>query len=344
MSILCNLWHIRQTNGLYYYSLDYLRAIGAPVLVLVRPALYEAASRALPGHQVRAVSAFGFVAAMAGALLRRRWVFTPTSHPFPLLRRQLIVIHDDYPFLGPRGPFKRRVFRLLLCLSRCHVGHINYSTALGAIPGDLVSEARRWYMPNLGPLTADIDALRQARLACATPGQDAPRPVMVALFGTDSRKKRYEMLFAAIRAAGLEQRFAFAAYGHESDYYRELKAAFPKFPMELVHSSSTGMEAFLREVDVIVSVANNEGFGRPIALALAAGIPCFLLHSEVFEEFFGRSTRLYRTVAELVAAMAAAAPDCAQAGSFKELEQIRTSFSIAVARLGRLTAGEELHP
>ena len=28
--LICNLWHIKQTNGLYYYALDYVRAIGAP--------------------------------------------------------------------------------------------------------------------------------------------------------------------------------------------------------------------------------------------------------------------------------------------------------------------------
>lgn len=342
--MLCNLWHIKQTNGLYYYALDYLRAIEPRVPVLVRSTLLEVTRRALPDHDVRAVGISGLIARLIGAALRGRWVFTPTSHPFPLLKRQLIVIHDDYPFFGPRGDLKRKVFHTLLAMSGCHVGHINHSTALRAIPDNLVPVSRRWYVPNLGPLDQDIDALRRLRLAASVAGGGDDGKLRLALFGTDSRKKRYEVLFDAVHRAGLAERLSFAAYGHPTPYLDELTAAFPELSIALVHSSTTPMDAFLSDVHGVVSVAEHEGFGRPVALALAAGLPCFLLRSPVFEEFFGHSVRLHASVDALVSALAVTGRSPALPGvpdlgvSFVELPWIRAAFEAAAARLSRIAA------
>lgn len=342
-SMLCNLWHIKQTNGLFYYALDYLRALDPRIPVLVRPTLLEATRRALPDHDVRAVGAGGLIAGLIGAALRGQWVFTPTTHPFPFLRRQLIVIHDDYPLLGPRGNLKRKAFHTLLAVSRCHIGHINHTTALRAIP-DLVPDSRRWYVPNLGPLDQDIDALRRLRLAWSAAGGSNDDKLHVTLFGTDSRKKRYEVLFDAVRSAGLAERLSFAAYGHPTPYLDELTAAYPELSIDLVHSSTTPMDVFLAEADGVVSVAEHEGFGRPVALALAAGIPCFLLRSPVFEEFFGSSVSLHASVNALVSALATAGRSPPIAGatdlgiSFVELPQIRSAFDEAAAQLSRIAA------
>lgn len=339
--MLCNLWHIKQTNGLFYYALDYVRAVDGPTLVLVRPALQDATRRELPHHDVRAVSTSGILGHLLRAMILRRWVFTPTSHPFPLHNRQLIVVHDGYPFLGRKGRLKRRLFRVSLWSSCCQVGHINHSTSLHAVPTDIVSRERLWYMPNQGPEERVVQELRLARertiLGGAPSLTDAKR-MRIALFGSDSRKKRYEDLFAQCERAGGDSRLSLLIYGHPTDYYRELCERFPSLDIKLVPSSEVRMENFLCDIDGVASVAEHEGFGRPIALALAAGIPCFLLASPVFAEFFGRSTRLYASTEELVQALLNHSHGSTLTQRFEELPQIRTSFRSAAQRLAAVAS------
>jgi hypothetical protein len=341
--MMCNLWHIKQTNGLFYYALEYVRSIEQPVLVLVRQALLESTRCALPQHDVRAVSLGGIISHLLWASLRRRWVFTPTAHPFPLNGRQLIVVHDDYPFVGNQGRLRRLLFQLSLWNSRCQVGHINHSTSLQALKGTAVPSERLWYMPNRGPNEQTVRKLRVARAEANSNSSQNRTSLRVALFGSDSRKKRYEDLFLHSEALVVKS-LSFLIYGHPTDYYHELRTRFRDLDIRLVSSSEVSMEDFLRDVDVVASVAEHEGFGRPIAMALAVGIPCFLLTSPVFSEFFGRSAQLNASISELLQALRTWRPDPTMAHQFEELPQIQASFQEAARRLrgladvGRLDA------
>ncbi len=326
---ICNLWHIKRTNGLFYYALDYLRAQTRPAVVVVRKELLEATRAELPNHDVRAVGGGGFLLRMAGALMRGRFVFTPTSHPFPFLRRQLVVIHDDFPFLGKTGSLKRHLFEFGLRSSGCDIGHINHSTSLDALRDRDTLAARLRYMPNKGPAPGVAQALRVARAAAVA----AVPPIRIALFGSDSPKKHYEDLFGSIRAKRLATRVRCLVYGHATPYLDDLRARFADLDIELVTSAAARIEDFLAGADLVASVARHEGFGRPIALALSAGIPCFLLESPVFREFFGRSTRLYQDVDSLVDDIGAFSADRAQDVRFVELAAIGTAFDAAVAHL-----------
>lgn len=341
--LICNLWHIKQTNGLYYYALDYVRAIGAPNVVYVRATLFEAARDALKGHDVRCASAAAMFRVLSVALLQRRYIFTPTPHPLPLHRHQIVVVHDDYPFLGKSGRIKRLLFRVGLQSSDCEIGHINRTTSLDSLQRVPIRTTRLRYMPNSAPDSNVAAALRAQRAATFAGGRAALEPLRVALFGSDSPKKRYEALFSASRA--LRRRpVQFEVYGHATKYLRDLQATFPDMDIRLASSSEIDVSTFLKSIHAVVSVAEHEGFGRLIALALAAGIPCFLLKSPVFTEFYGRSTPLHADIAELVHALDRCESGDASQRGFEEQADIADAFDTAsrhlhaLARMGTRTS------
>lgn len=330
--MICNLWHIKQTNGLYYYALDYVRAVGVPSVVYVRPALLDAAQAALPGHTVVATGSAGIMRMLGLALLSNEQVFTPTSHPLPLHRRQLVIVHDDYPFLGRSGRLKWLMFWVGLYSSGCDVGHINHTTSLDALRGIAIRPSRLRYMPNSAPNPSVSAALRASRIQQHAPHSGRLR---IALFGSDSPKKRYASLFDAVRQHRPE-RYRFNVFGHANDYLRDLQCQYPELDIRLASSSEIELSAFLSSIDAVVSVASHEGFGRPIALALAAGIPAFLLYSPVFAEFFARSTPLHADIVALAKALDAFDPARAVPGIFAEQEELARAFNDATCHLRTL--------
>ncbi|HEY6529177.1 MAG TPA: glycosyltransferase [Cellvibrionaceae bacterium] len=291
--ITANFYNIKSTNGLYFYGLDYLReSLSVVRLVLVRPFLKKHIQEALPGVKVVVCSTSRFAKEIVIANLRGDLLFTPTSHPLPGINRQWIVLHDAYPFeIGPRAGLKYMLFRISLCLSRCRVGYINRSDAKLFLEKMGVTEERMVFAPNRFP-----DAIHHA------PAVIAPLEgiTTVGLLGTDSAKKNYDLLFSAVRRAGLSADLVFHVYGHETPYFRKICAQFRELNIQLVKSDYELLEVFLSRVDVLASAAEQEGFGRPIAAALLAGVPVELLDRPVFREFFSGGARFHSEVDMLV--------------------------------------------
>ena len=65
-----------------------------------------------------------------------------------------------------------------------------------------------------------------------------------------------------------------------------MRAQHSEAHISLYESDRVGLDEFMAGIDVLVSVAELEGFGRPIAAAMQSGIPCYLLRKPVFLEFF----------------------------------------------------------
>ena len=122
----------------------------------------------------------------------------------------------------------------------------------------------------------------------------------MGLLGTDSAKKNYGRLFNAVRQADLSSRLAFRVYGHETAYFRDISAHFPELRIELARSDDESLDDFMSRVDVLASAAEQEGFGRPIASALLAGLPVELLDRPVFREFFSGGARFHADIDALV--------------------------------------------
>jgi hypothetical protein len=295
--VVVNFYNLKNTNGLYYYALDYIRNNQNAVLkVLARQHVAMNLRAQFPDLCVVECNLFRFVTEIVRGCARGAFLYTPTPHPLPFISRQLIVLHDPYPFLGNFGKLKKLLLKISLGTSRCLVGHINRSDAKDFITDLGVSDERQVFAPNIFPA---VSGKRHAKRDVYLPR------LRIGLVGTDSPKKNYEGLFAAVLKAGHADLFEFRIYGHKTSYLAGLCAGFGMIRQELVESDQSTLEGFLDSADVVVSVAMNEGFGRPLAAALTAGVPCFLLESRVFREFFDGAAHFGETIPEIVSLLAA---------------------------------------
>ena len=291
--VLVNLWMLKAKNGMYWYARDYLARIDAPCTMVLRkgalPQLRDELVR--EGSKVREVGAFGLLALAALALVSGRLVYTPTPHPIPLLRRQVIVLHDAYPFQGRLGRLKRLMFRAGVKMSGCVVAHINRSVCIPFLAELSLAGSRLLFAPNVPPVTSPRGSDERRHL----PVRD---DIVLGAFGTDSAKKNYELLLGTPPFA--HRRIRLRIYGHKNAYVQALRHRFGETSFDVVSSEEATLDTFIASVDGVVSVAEGEGFGRPLASAIAAGLPCYLLESPSFKEFFEGNACLYASVPALV--------------------------------------------
>lgn len=280
--IVGNLYFIKNTNGLFYYGADYLHEHGDLTReILVRPSLTEAAKAMFPDVSIVTCRNFRALWRCAKQASKRGDVlYTPTSHPLPLIDRQWIIVHDAYPFLVGKGRLKRMLLRLSLAMSNCRVGFINESETLGFVRRLGVASFRLIFAPN-----KVAESKHPTR-----PARPPALPIKVGLVGTDSTKKRYDDLLQAVTAAGLESAIELRFFGHRTPYFEDVCKRHPQASVSLQESDHCSLDDFLAGIDALVSVADLEGFGRPIAVALAAGVPCLLLRKPVFLEFFSTAS------------------------------------------------------
>lgn len=290
--ITINYYHTKSTNGLFYYGLDYLAENRDLVrVVLVRPYFNFPFHECYPNIQVISCSLGRYILEVLRARLCRDLLYTPTSHPMPFFNRQWIVLHDAYPFeVGPKSRLKRFLLKWSLAMSRCRVAYINRSEAQPFVASLGVGAGRMVFAPNLFP--------EPARRASSVSSKNGV--TVVGLFGTDSAKKNYDRLFSVVRATELSSRLAFRLYGHDTLHFRDIQRRFPDIQVELVKSDDVSIDEFMCGVDVLASASEQEGFGRPFASALLAGLPVELLDRPVFREFFTGGARFHPNIEALV--------------------------------------------
>lgn len=286
--MIVNLANLNASNGMFWYAIDKIKTLGnAPVTVLVNAQLAPMVRKELPNATVAEMKRGAAARRIVVAKLLRRSrekVVTFTPHPLPFVPDQTTAFYDDYPFAGQVGALKRALFMLAARTSRCRVGIINRSLAMPFLTGCGIP-AERVFFDSAFPA---VD-LQQTRTRRAEPST----PLQIGLVGTDSRKKNYAEIFAVTIALERERDVRFLLYGAENDYIRELRADFPAVDLTVVSSDDVGPIAFFEAVDYLVSAAHAEGYGRPMGLAAALGVPLFLLRSPVFLEFFGEHATFF---------------------------------------------------
>lgn len=273
--LVANLYHIKSPNGLFYYAADYLNELQhSNVRTLVRKSLAAEAKSTLTTSTIIPCSFAAWLAEMLAASLGKAFVYTPTPHPFPFAQNQLAVLHDSFPFLASSGKFKKHLLKLSCSLSKCSMGYINSSDArrflleLGIPPDRLVFTPNK--IPEVGP--------RRTR--------DRQKVLTVGLVGTDSPKKNYEQLISFFQSQDIRDKINFHIYGTETDYYLHIFRSFNQNHISLIDSRFIKLEDFLSEVDLVASASVFEGFGRPLAAALCASVPCLMVDTPVFSEFY----------------------------------------------------------
>ncbi len=330
--IVGNLFHIKSTNGLFFYGLDYLRGnLDLVRIVLVRPELEHRVRKELPSIEVIACSGWRYLIEAVRARLCGDLLYTPTSHPLPFINRQWIVLHDAYPFeVGPRSRLKRLLLKWSLAKSRCWVAYINRSEAQPFVASLGVAARRMVFAPNLFPEPARR----------VSPVSLPNRITTVGLFGTDSAKKNYDWLFSGVRATELSSRLVFRVYGHDTAYFRDIRGKFPDIRIELVRSDDESIDEFMSSVDVLASASEQEGFGRPFASALLAGLPVELLDRPVFREFFTGGARFHPDIDALVQSLPRLGDSRLSHVSYTAPAEVVNAYAIAneeIRRLGSMT-------
>lgn len=330
MVMLCNFFHIKTSNGLFFYGIDYIKEnLDIVHLVLVRPALEEHVRKALPGISVIPCSTLDYLIEIVRAATRGHLIFTPSSHPFPFVSHQCVVFHDYFPFQGSiRSFFKRCILELSLKTSRCRVAYINRTEAQQFLKRLGVREERMIFAPNRFP----------ERTSHAKRVPEAMEITVVGLLGTDSPKKNYDSLFRAVRLAELSSQLHFRVFGHNTPYYQKIKSSFPDLQFHLIESDKQNMEDFIVSVDVLASASSQEGFGRPIASALLAGVPVELLDSAVFREFFSGGARFHRDLDMLALSLPNESRTDMPTTSYQPPSDVVDAFTLANEELHRLAS------
>lgn len=292
---IINLSHLNASNGMFWYAIDKIRTLGTePVVVLVGAHLAALVHKELPDATVRTMTKRD---AALWIIRRKLWrrtkdrIVTFTSHPLPFVPDQTIAFYDDYPFAGSNGRLKRALFTLAARTSGCRIGIINRSLAIPFLKACGIGEERIFF----DSAFPAVD-LRDAPVRSPVPGT----PLRIGLVGTDSRKKNYAAIFSATIAQNRERDLHFLLYGLDNAYVQELRDQFGTIDLTVVSSDETRPVAFFDGVDYLVSAATAEGYGRPMGLAAALGVPLFLLRSPVFLEFFGEHARFFDDTYEMI--------------------------------------------
>lgn len=292
--IIINLWHLKNTNGMFFYAKDYMNDLSVNKCIVIRQGSNVEKHCLLDSKYERIITLNGFqyLLFMLKAAFNETWVFTPTSHPIPFINKQLIVVHDTYPFTGMKGRFKKILFLTSCLLSKCKIGYINNSRVKKELLGFGFPLEKLMFTPNKFPVL-DTNFIH-------SPNFDDSGRITLGLVGTDSDKKNYHQLFSVINNYKLKEKFVFHIYGHNTEYFQQLIAGFPDIRVVLVNSNDKSIESYLQEIHCLISVCTDEGFGRPIATALINHIPCLLLNCAVFKEFYSSSAYFFESIEQLV--------------------------------------------
>jgi len=291
--IYFNFWHIKDKNGMFYFLLDYktLLSNDFECIIVTRRGRFHPSDFSQTSC-VLELGVTGYITFCFCAIFRKINIFSASIHAIPFIENQVVTFHDSYPF---RSSFKKFILFFMIKLSRCKIGTINESANV-----EFLQKLRLRYdfvLPNVLP---QIRANIQSHKFSLRSGN-----LRVGLCGSDS-KKNYHKFFAQIdntidRGENNGRELTVMLFGIRTPYISHVMDRERNFQLKFFDSRDKSLSEFLMEdIDVLVSVARNEGFGRPIALAVLMQKPVLLLDDIVFREFYDGHACFYGSISDLV--------------------------------------------
>lgn len=216
-------------------------------------------------------------------------IFTPTSHPLPFIKNQIIVCHDLYPFMANKvyGKFKSFLLKVSSITSNLTIGYINLSYRNSIIKTFGIGP-KYLFMPNLFSLY-DYEANIINSGVFTT----------IGLVGTSSPKKNHELVLSALSKSRIGLKVTIKIFGFENNYFHTLRLLFPKLKIEL-YPDSLGLHSFITSISCMISAAKSEGFARPVAAAALMNLPVILIDDEVYKEFYLGSSIFFNDEKDLL--------------------------------------------
>lgn len=292
--IYCNFWFIKDLNGMAFYGVDFVNAIadmGHEIILIKRP---NVRLPIIQRSNIRIYDAnfYQFLRIYILILFTRSVVYCPTLHGLPFVKKQVITLHDAYPFekSSIKKIFNKIIFKCILMNKNITVATINKSIRKILISYKIKNFV---YAPNSIMIQGRENDIRVI---------DKSNKLRVGLIGTDSDKKNYATLFNAYLSKGTyNKNVSFVIYGSFNPYVENLFQMYPELPLTFFNSSDMDLETFIHdEMDVLVSVAKHEGFCRPICYALLKQKPCLLINDPVFEEFYCEFADIFDSESQII--------------------------------------------
>ena len=305
-SKVINLWHIREANGMLYYALDNIRenvwGDNVRCIVCRKKSIQSIVESNINKKQIKVYSknTFSYFLFVINEIIRQykhaSEIVTPSMHPLPFMRKQTIVIHDPFPFIGKGFSVKTRnlILKTALGLSFTEFGVVNRTRAYRyaeKLKNKTHGDKKIVYMPNLLP---ELEAQKIIKKKTQS------LPLIIGLCGTNSHKKKYSELFTQLKSKKVgSDDIGFEVYGFESPYIKEVIKKFD-YKINIIDSRSNDIYEFMNRIDILVNCSIHEGFCRPIGYLAKGGKKIMIVRTDVMEEFYkGENVNMYDSLNEL---------------------------------------------
>ena len=292
--ILINLFFMNSITGMSYYSLDYLECLKKEnfsfTLITSNKIVSNFFKEKFPDSEIFCTNnflKFTIFLIKFRFLYKKFFIYTPTSHPIPLIKNQIVILHDIYVFKdGIKGKIKEFLFKISLYSSSSKVGFINRS-----ISGKFLEKinCESIFLPNLYKNIKNVSEIIYLNKI---------NKLKIALTGTSCLKKNHQNILQ--NEIALNKKLFFYLYGDNTKYSEYLIKKFSYLNLGFIDSNYLNIRDFLKEIDILIVQNKYEGFCRPILIALTMGKLVIAPKAEIYNEFYKDCIINYGTKDELI--------------------------------------------